>query len=165
MSWQDYVNGYLINTQEGATNVCEYGALVGNTDGTVWAKSEGFELKNGTAQIEKEDGSGTETININEFEHLADAFNNGGKTTKKGGIRIVGEKYFVVSFDGERNIMYLKRNGGGAAVAKSNLALVIATFSSKLKLKNKDGVETPQNPGAINQAVETLQKFLIDNNL
>ena len=104
-------------------------------------------------------------INVNEFENLLDAFNNSGVSTKKGGIRINNEKYFIVSFDAERGVMYLKKSGGGAAVAKSNLAFVISTFSSKKKLRNFNNVEEPQNPGMTNRVVEELQKFLLENNL
>lgn len=169
MSWQDYVNSYLVNftdvhTGQTASNVCEHGAIIGNTDGTVWASTPNFTLQSYTAEVEKDDGT-TQQVTIEEFANLLDAFNNKGATSKAGGIRIAKEKYFIVSFDSERGVMYLKKSGGGACVAKSNLGFVIGTFASKLKAKNFHGTEEPQNPGLTNRACEELQKFLLENNL
>jgi hypothetical protein len=169
MSWQDYVTSFLVNNTDAnsgktATNLCEHGAIIGNTDGTVWASTPGFTLDKYSLDQEKEDGT-KEKIEVDEFASLADAFNNQGNTSRKGGIRIHKEKYFSVSFDSDRNVLYLKKNGGGAAVAKSNLGFVIATFSSKLKSTNYNGAEEPQNPGLLNGAVEKLQTFLVDNSL
>lgn len=170
MSWIDYVTGYLVNytdqsTAKTATNVCEHGAIIGNQDGAMWASTPGFTLETYTTEIEKEDGSGTEKVEINEFAHLLDAFNNGGRSSMKGGIRLHKEKYYVVSSDAEKGVLYLKRNGGGACVAKSGQGFVIGTWSSKCKFKNFNGVEEVQNPGVINRATEDLQKFLLDNSL
>jgi hypothetical protein len=169
MSWADYVTGYLVNFTDqsngkSAFNISENGALIGNQDGTVWASTQGFTMGTYKCEVDKDDGS-TESVNVNEFENLLDAFNNSGVSTKKGGIRINNEKYFIVSFDAERGVMYLKKSGGGAAVAKSNLAFVISTFSSKKKLKNFNNVDEPQNPGMTNRVVEELQKFLLENSL
>jgi len=170
MSWQDYVNGYLVNwvdtNQDNKVykNVCEHGALLGNGDGTVWAKTEGFNFGVFKVEVEKEDGSGPETIDVDEFANLKDSFENQGTTSRKGGLRINKEKYFMVSFDADRNVMYLKKNGGGACVAKSNLAYVVGTFNSSLKA-NVGGKDLPQNPGTTNLVCEKLQAFLIENNL
>lgn len=170
MSWQDYVNGYLVNwvdvnnDNRTYTNVCEHGALVGNGDGTVWAKTDNFSFGVRKVEVEKEDGSGTTTIEVNEFENLQDSFNNQGTTKKLGGLRINGEKFFMVNFDSDRNVMYLKKNGGGACVAKSGLAYVIGTFSASLKAK-VGGKEVNQNPGNCNLVCEKLQEFLVSNSL
>jgi hypothetical protein len=169
MSWNDYVYAYLINntdpnSQKTATNVTEHAAIIGNTDGTVWASSPGFTLDTYTATLEKDDGKSYQA-SINEFENLLDAFNNNGNTSRPGGIRIHKEKYFPVSMDSDRKVLYLKKAGGGACVAKSNLAFVIGTYSSKLKETNYNGVQTPQNPGDANRACESLKDFLFDNSL
>jgi hypothetical protein len=169
MSWQDYVNAYLVNwtdqsTGKSAFNICESGAIIGNADGTVWASTPGFALKTETVSIDTDDDK-TESITVNEFVNLADAFNNKGSTSIKGGIRINGEKYYPVSYDEDVNILYLKKNGGGAAIAKSGLGFVVGTFASSKKLKNLSGNEEPQNPGMTNRVVEELQKFLLANNL
>ncbi len=170
MSWQDYIDNYLVNFHDAnksatASNICESGALIGNQDGTIWASTPGFTLKNTNVEVEKEDGSGTTTIALNEFNNLVDVFNNKGVSKAAGGIRINGEKYFVVSYDEDKNIVYLKKSGGGAAVARSNLAFAIGTFKSSTKLKNFHGTEEPQNPGMTNRVVEELQAFLTSNNL
>jgi profilin len=169
MSWQDYINGYLLNntdpnTGKTATNVSQHAAIVGNTDGTLWAGTPNFSLQSYSFEVEKDDGT-TTNVQFDEFKNLADAFANNGFTNLPGGIRINNEKYFSVNFDSERNVLYLKKSGGGAAVAKSNLGFVIATFSSSLKTRNYHGAEEPQNPGLVNKAVEDLQKFLVENNL
>jgi hypothetical protein len=169
MSWQDYVTGYLQNYTDPnngktASNVCEHGAIVGNQDGVVWASTPGFSFETYQVELEKDDGT-TEKVEVNEFANLLDAFNNAGSTSKKGGIRIHKEKYFIVSYDSEKGVMYLKKNGGGAAVAKSAQGFVIGTWNGKLKTKNFTGVDEPQNPGATNRSVEDLQKFLVENNL
>jgi hypothetical protein len=170
MSWNDYVYGYLINNTDAnsgktATNVAQHAAIIGNTDGTVWASSPGFTLETYDLKIENEDGS-SKNAKVNEFANLLSAFNSQtGNTSNAGGIRIHKEKYFAVSKDNDRNVLYLKKSGGGAVVAKSNLAFVIATYSSQLKEKNYNGVETSQNPGDLNRAAESLQQFLLDNNL
>jgi hypothetical protein len=169
MSWNDYVNAYLINNTDAnsgktATNVTEHAAIIGNADGTVWASSQGFSLGTYKTTLEKDDGN-TYEANVNEFANLLDAFNNKGNTNLAGGIRINKEKYFAVSMDSERNVLYLKKSGGGACVAKSNLAFVIGTWNSKLKEVNYNGVHTPQNPGDANKACESLQEFLTSNNL
>jgi len=170
MSWNDYVYAYLINntdpnTQRTATNVSEHAAIVGNTDGTVWASSPGFTFETYNLSVENDDGT-SKNVQVNEFANLLSAFNSQtGNTSNAGGIRIHKEKYFTVNKDNDRNVLYLKKSGGGAVVAKSNLAFVIATYASKLKEKNYNGVETPQNPGDCNRAAESLQQFLVDNNL
>lgn len=38
MSWQDYVDNQLLGSQ------CVHRAVIAGLDGTVWAKSEGFEV-------------------------------------------------------------------------------------------------------------------------
>ena len=170
MSWQDYVNGYLVNwvdtnaDNKAYTNICEHGALVGNGDGTVWAKTDKFNFGVINVEVEKEDGSGTEKIEINEFANLKDAMDNAGTASRKGGLRINTEKYFMVNFDGDKNVMYLKKNGGGACVAKSGLAYIIGTFNSSMK-SNVGGKEVPQSPGNCNLVCEKLQEFLVSNNL
>lgn len=169
MSWQDYINNFLVNFTDAnkgvsASNVCESGAIIGNQDGTIWASTPGFELKTSTVEVDKDDGT-TEQVSLVEFNNLVDCFNNKGRSNAKGGIRINGEKYFVVSYDDDSTILYLKKSGGGAAVAKSNLGFVIGIFSSSKKLTNFHGNEEPQNPGMTNRVVEELQRFLISNNL
>lgn len=173
LSWQDYVNAYLTNYVDQTNgksylNACEHGAIVSNTDGTVWASSSGFTFGKYTVQIDKEDGSGTETFEIDEFSNLLNAFDNDGTCTAKGGIRINKEKFFIVSYDADKKVMYLKKSGGGAAVARSNQAFVIGIFSTSKKTTVKTGTsrsEQAQSPGVTNTGVEKLQEFLTSSNL
>ena len=173
MSWQDYVNAYLVNYVDQTNgkqilNASEHGGIVSNADGTVWAASPGFTFGKYQTEIDKEDGSGTEKIEIDEFLNLKNAFDNNGVSTAKGGIRINKEKFFIVSYDLDKKVAYLKKNGGGAAVAKSNLSFVIAVFATSKKSTVKVGTtssEVTQNPGTTNTGVEKLQEFLVVNNL
>jgi profilin len=169
MSWQDYVDAFLVNytdqtSGKTATNIGEHGAIIGNTDGAVWASTAGFSLGNYNTDIAKDDGT-TQSVQVNEFANLSDAFANNGATNKAGGIRINNEKYYIVSFDAQEGVMYLKKAGGGAAVAKSNLGYVIGTFVSNKKQTGLNGQQEPQNAGTMNRAVEALKTFLLDNNL
>ena len=169
MSWIDYVNAFLINyadpnTQKTYANACEHGAIIGNQDGAVWAASPGFGFGLVEVEVDKEDGSGTQKVKVNEFENLNDAFNNQGTTKKQGGLRINKEKYFMVNFDGEKNVMYLKKSGGGACVAKSGLGYVIGTFNTS-KNVTINGHPSAQSPGTCNLVCEKLQEFLVSNNL
>jgi hypothetical protein len=173
MSWNDYVNAYLVNyvdQQHGKAylNCCEQGGILSNTDGTMWAASTGFTLQKYPIEIEKEDGSGKEKIEVDEFKNLVNAFDNNGVSTAKGGIHINKEKYLIVSYNADKKIMYLKKAGGGGAVGKSGKAFSIATFSTSKKLTVKAGnntTEQNQNPGICNTGVEKLQDFLLANNL
>ena len=93
---------------------------------------------------------------------------NGGRTSKAGGIRLNGEKFLMVSFDTDKNLMYLKKNGGGGAVAKSSTGYCLSIWNATSKeTVTKDGktVTNPQNAGHCNLGVEKLQEFLVTNNL
>jgi hypothetical protein len=129
MSWQDYVDNFLINhtnpnTGKSAYTICQYGAIVGNQDGTIWASTPGFTFEKYSTEIDDDQGNPTK-VEIDEFANLKQAFDNNGVSSMKGGIRIHKEKYFIVSYDSDRQVLYLKKNGGGAAIAKSNLGFVL----------------------------------------
>ena len=77
----------------------------------------------------------------------------------------------MVNFDSDKKVMYLKKQGGGACIAKSNMAFVIGVFSTSKKMnfstskKMKfDGKEENQNPGMCNKVVEELKEYLISLN-
>jgi hypothetical protein len=173
MSWQDYVNAYIVNYVDQSTsktylNACEAGGIISSADGTVWASSAGFNFGKYETEVAKEDGSGNTKLQIDEFANLKNAFDNNGTCTATGGVRINREKYFIVSYDSDRRVMYLKKNGGGGAVARSNQALVIGTFSTskKTSVQTTAGTsEVSQSPGVCNTGVEKLQEFLLANNL
>ena len=172
MSWNDYIRQYLENWTDPNTglkvlNACENGALVSNTDGTLWAATASFNLSAYEVTILNANGV-PEKININEFANLTDAFANNGVTRKTGGIRLNREKYYVISFDSDRQVLYLKKQGGGACVAKSTFAFVIATYDcSKQSIVKAcaDEILVSQSVGQTNKSCESLQAFLLDNNL
>jgi len=97
MSWQDYVNAYLVNltnynTWKTASNMGEHCAIVDNTDGEVWASTSGFSIGTYICEIPNNDES-SKSIQINEFNNLNDAYNNRWVTCLAGGININNEKY------------------------------------------------------------------------
>jgi len=51
---------------------------------------------------------------------------------------------FISIFDSDLGMMYLKKSGDGAAIARSNLGYVIRTFMSNKKQTNFDRVQEPQ---------------------
>ena len=69
----------------------------------------------------------------------------------------------MVNFDSDKKVMYLKKQGGGACIAKSNMAFVIGVFATSKKMKF-DAKEENQNPGMCNKVVEELQEYLISLN-
>jgi len=175
-SWGAFISNYLVNNVHGDTTIygaCEAGALIG-ADGTVWASTEGFALKaDSKISVGKEDGS-TETVSINEFDHIVDAIKHRGNTQlmKKGGVHFLGSKWVVLDgYTGEDYYtQYFKREGGaGAAItqtAKGNF--VVGTWSSSKDCKTvKNGVEknVKQAVGFCNNAVDDLSKVLVQSGL
>ena len=158
MSWNEYVSNKLVNSVDAnghkLENVLEHAALIGNADGVTWAASAGFTIGKHKGQVE---GSGE--VEIDEFANIVDAFSNNGDCKKVGGIRLGGEKFYMVNFDSEKNVMYLKKQGGGACIAKSKLAFVVGVFATSKKMKF-DGKEENQNPGMCNKVVEELAEYL-----
>jgi hypothetical protein len=62
MSWQDYVDNFLINhtnpnTGKSAYTICQYGAIVGNQDGTIWASTPGFTFEKYSTEIDDDQGN------------------------------------------------------------------------------------------------------------
>lgn len=168
MSWSEYLSGYLINytnpsSGKIANNVCDSGAIIG-FDGTPWAATAGFTLDNYSTSVDNGDGTST-TEHIDEFSRLHNAFQSAGRNLQRGGIRIHHEKYYVISFDEENQLMYLRKQNGGACVAKSNNAYVVGTFSEARTITNLEKNPIPQSPGATNRSVQALQRLLLDNNV
>lgn len=168
MSWHDYVDGYLVNLTDWekgtARNICEHGAIFGNTDGTIWAATPGFRLAKYTASLENDDGSVTAVV-IDEFANIRNFFNNHGLALKRGGIRIGHERYLVIHFNPEKGLLYLKKKGGGACIAQSNSAFVISIFNTAYQFTDFTGEQETQNLSMVSFGCEALQSFLIENNL
>ena len=162
MSWNDYITSKLLNVQDSnghiLVNAVEEAAIIGNTDGAIWASTQGFTI--GTVTVEVE---GKGKIQMNEFINIADAFAHNGDCTKDGGIRLNGVKYFMINFDNDKKTMYLKRQGGGAVIALTNMSYVIGTFNTE-KMMTKDNVQENQNNGYCAKVVEELAALLISMN-
>ena len=153
MSWDDYVAKKIVNSDykgHKLEKMCESGALLDLNAGTPWTK--GFNM--GKIKVES-DGK---KIEVDQAANLIDALKQkSGNTSKPGGIYLNGEKYIVVSYDGEK--LYLKKNGGGATIAKTGKALVVGTWAQKIKGKY-DGKDKAQNTGDCNSCVEDLAEYL-----
>lgn len=153
MSWDQYLKDYILESKAMGhewKGMCESGGILDINTGAPW--TSGFNM--GSAQVES-DGK---KITVDQGANLVDAFKQpSGNTSKPGGIYLNGIKYITVSKDDNR--MILKKNGGGATVARSNKALVVATWSQKNKGK-ADGKEKAQNTGDCTTIVEELANYL-----
>jgi len=162
MSWNDYITSKLLVVTDAnghvIENAVEEAAIIGNKDGAVWAATQGFNIGVDKVQIE-----GKGTVEVNEFQNISDAFSHNGDCTKDGGIRLNNVKYFMINFDPEKNVMYLKRQGGGAVIALSKLSYIIGTFNSE-KMMTRDKVQENQNNGYCAKVVEELAQLLISMN-
>jgi hypothetical protein len=79
------------------------------------------------------------TVAVDEFDICLKAA-AGNRNPSDAGIRIGGEKYMFVSFEEDVGCVQLsKRGGGGAALAKTYTAIVMATYG-KDKATNVKGV-------------------------
>ena len=174
-SWGAFIQNYLVNNVHGETtiyNACESGALFG-PDGTIWASTEGFKFNPASkVTVSKDDGT-TEEITINEFDHLKDAIEKNGDTTKmkRGGVHFMGIKWVVLDgFKGEGYYtQYFKRDGGGAAVTRTdNGNYCLGTWNAQVKAvtaKGDDKKEVKQSVGFCNNAVDDLSKVLAQSGL
>eukprot|EP00919_Chromeraceae_sp_WS-2016_P058833 GHVR01139809.1.p1 GENE.GHVR01139809.1~~GHVR01139809.1.p1 ORF type:complete len:120 (+),score=0.01 GHVR01139809.1:150-509(+) len=109
-------------------------------------------------EIEDEnDPSKKHNIVVDERINLLEALSNHGVCKNKAGLRLYNQKYYTVRYDSDSQILYLKKEKGGACICKTKNFILLGTFSTDLKMQN--GV--PQNPGELNKRVEMLAKDLI----
>jgi len=174
-SWGQFINAYLINNVRGDTTItgaCHSAALVGG-DGTIWAATEGFSFNsNSKVKVAKDDGS-YEEISINEFDHIKDAIEHKGDTSKmkKGGVHFGGNKFIVTDgFQGEDYYtQYFKESEGGAAVTKTKAGnYIIGTWKASADCnitKNGASKKVKQSVGFCNNAVDDLSKVLVQSGL
>ena len=168
-AWKPYVDAYIVNYVEASGKTyftsCEHGAIVSNTDGLVWGSTPGFSFRKGNVDISRDDGT-TAAVHVDEFANLLNAFANNGNCTAVGGLRINGEKFFMTSFDGEKNLMYLKKNGGGACIAKTLQSFCIGVYNTSKKsiIQHVDQsvTEQVQSVGVVNASIEKLQEVLLE---
>ena len=140
-----------------AENVCTVAAIYGQ-DGSAWAWSPTFpELTTYEFPLEGMDGS-VKNVPINEIDCALKAA-GGVRNPTEAGIRMGNEKYMFVAFDDVSGVAQLsKRGGGGAAIAKTNTALVIA-FWTKDAPTSTGGVQTA---GQTAEQVGAMTTFLKD---
>ena len=114
------------------TNICDSCAIYG-LDGTLWAASPKWKgLKEYDHVVE---GLGDESTNVkvNEFK-ICDEVSKGNRNPSAAGARICGDKYMMTT--SEEGVTQLSRTGGGATVARSGKALVIALYDKEALMSN-----------------------------
>ena len=172
MSWQEYVDGYIINyypTSEDAdvstacSNACTGGAIIDLSTKQICAVAGDVKLLNGKVDQAQEDGS-TKKIDLNEIQNLI-AIQQNPSVIPTGGVRINGVKHTVVGTNSNFNSVYLKRSGGGATVAKTETLLVLGTWNATSKATKSDGEQVLQTPQLCSKAVEEIQSFLTESGL
>ena len=95
-------------------------------------------------------------VNVNEFDCALKAA-QGNRKPSEAGIRMCNQKYMLIQHNPDSSSAYLGREGGGGAcVAKTDKALVIAIYDKKAEMSNK----RLQNPGDCNDLVERMVEFL-----
>jgi hypothetical protein len=115
-----YLTNYVDHeNQKSYMNACEDGAILSNSYGTMWASSLGFFLMKGDVDLQNIDGDDTYEVFVDEYENLKEIFDKNGMSRKEGGVSMNGEKFLINSYHADRQVAYLKKNGGGATVAKT----------------------------------------------
>ncbi len=85
----------------------------------------------------------------------------GNRKGSEAGIRMNNQKYMMVKHNPESNSVYLGREGGGgAAIARTNTAVVIGIWNKSATMSNGK----LQNAGDCNDLVENMAKYLKSNN-
>ncbi|KAM9985939.1 hypothetical protein ACTFIZ_002252 [Dictyostelium cf. discoideum] len=104
MTWQAYVDNNLL----GAGFVSA--ALLGNTDGSVWATSAGFSVTEGKA--------------------IVAAFAKDGAAFSTG-LHVAGKKYMAIKSD--TRSAYGKLGAGGVVCVKTLTCIIVAVYDDKLQ--------------------------------
>ena len=146
MSWEDYINNYLLNKQDAAghvyKNVLTKAAIYG-FDGAKWAATDKFDV------------SADEVNKLNAF------FKQSYNITQSI-IMIGGKKYQVAHYE-PGALAYLRIINGGATVAKTNQAYIIGIYNTNDTYLH-DGKSMPQSFVMCNTVVEELAKYLKELN-
>jgi profilin len=163
MSWSDYIN--QLKNKHSATgeihDCVEKAAIIALADGSIWASTPDFGLYGYNVDVPTEDGLGVQPIEINEIDLFLHIVNHDGASNSPAGIRIANEKYFKVSSDQTEGLIYLKKNGGGACIAKCATCVVFASWNGANVTSGAHTVA--QNPGLCNEQVEKLAQYLKEN--
>ena len=161
--WEEYVaqvvNKMNYDTNEyDCTNMCTSAAIYG-FDGTLWASTGDWkELTNYDFDLEDMTGNITK-VPIDEFQCLLKA-SDGDRKPTDAGIRFGGAKYMFISHNAEAKSTQMSRSSpsGGACVAKTNTALIVATWNKTAEMSNK----MTQNTGDCCSQVEGMAAYLAE---
>lgn len=137
-AWQPFIETMLLGKGD-----VERAIICSSTDGTVWASTPDFTLKTYEAEIAQEDGTDlVETVD--EAKNIVQLMKGGPKPAH--GLRLNQEKKMQIlrafeDDDAGCYMVYGKKMKGGACVAVSNTAIIIATFN-ELKGHTSSGCNT-----------------------
>ncbi|CAH1225992.1 profilin [Branchiostoma lanceolatum] len=105
MSWQQYLDQHLVQTQ------CVTAGAICGLDGSIWAKSNGLE------------------ISTDEVATLGRAFTS-NEVLIQSGIRIGGVKYIYLS--GDDKLIRGKKDRTGVHIVKTKTAMVMAIYAEPI---------------------------------
>jgi len=167
MSWKDWVDGYIINHTEASGEcvyaICRRGAIVGE-DGAIWGEVN-FEFLEYEMEQENDNG-GMDKFVVNEWANLKHAWDNQGKSSLRGGIRMNNEKFLLASFDEDRNVMYLGGDKKGACVAKAETCFCIGVYYKIEEPLQTSFEKTRQfSAGNANGAVENCRDKCVESGI
>jgi hypothetical protein len=167
MSWDEYVNGYLLNYTDYVTgtateNVNDGAAIIDASSKEVLSVGGNIELRSGDVDQEQDDGS-VKKIKLNEVANLLAIHSSQGKVTPAGGVRIKGEKFNYVGKNDEFKSVYLKGSGKGACISKSESLYILSVWNGSKTFTNEKGQKENQGPRMCNKSVEDLQKYLAES--
>lgn len=106
MSWQDYVDNQLL-----ASNCVSKAAIVGH-DGSLWAKSNGFE------------------VTKDELTKLVQGFDN-AELLASSGVTLAGQRYIYLS--GSDRIIRAKLGRNGVHCMKTTQAVIVAIYDDPVQ--------------------------------
>jgi len=142
MSWQAYVDTQLV-----ASGSVAQAAILDINTATVWACTTDFMPRGYEAPVTQEDGNERNEM-INEAANLVSLMATGVKPSQ--GLRLNGEKYQILRTIPEPFGVYAKKPKGGACITKTNLCIIVGTYSEDLG----------QTSSGCNIAVENLAEYL-----
>ena len=164
MSWVDWVNGYIINHTESSGEqvygINRRGCIAAAADGAIWGETN-FQFLEYDFELEDDNGKMVKG-KVNEFQNLKTAWDNEGRSSGFGGIRMNNEKFVLSKFDSDANTMYLTCSGvGGACVTKSEQCFVIGVYYKQGEITTSTGAKRNFSNGNCNAAVENCRDKLV----
>jgi hypothetical protein len=159
--WQPYIDTQLLQKQiaTGTIGNCvEAAAIINRGTGAIEASTPNFSLSAYEIPVPNDEGTEDVPEAVNETAILLHAVHNHGESPSRAGVRINGEKYYLVSENSDKVSIYLKKKSGGAVASCSFQFIIFASFNEELQTTGAK-VEA-QTPGLANERVETLAEYL-----